>query len=127
MWRETYLVTEEEELPYWHLKHEVVLAEAEADVGNSSVEEAGGSEHQDQVEVPGEWGLDDRKESQFFIYLFTYLLSVITVHEINKVSFIYCMFLISNQDDSEFKATNTICVTLIKCFHRLKHFRNFTL
>lgn len=77
------MVTEEEELPYGHLKHEVVLAEAEADVCNSSVEEAGGSEHQDQVEVPGEGGLDNRKESCFYV------------------------FLIYTQEDPEFKITNT--------------------
>lgn len=54
---ETCLVTEEE-LPYWHLEHEVLLAETEANVCDSAVEEAGGSEHQDQVEVPRKRGLD---------------------------------------------------------------------
>lgn len=42
----------EEELPYWHLEHEVLLAEAKTNIGNSSVKEAGGSKHQDQVKVP---------------------------------------------------------------------------
>lgn len=65
VWCETYLVSEEE-LPYWHLKHEVVLAETEADVCYSTVEEAGGSEHQDQVEVPREGGLDE-EDSHFYI------------------------------------------------------------
>lgn len=60
-WCETYLVTEED-LPYWHLKHEVFLAEAEANVCNSTVEKAGGSEHQDQVEVPREGSLGESKE-----------------------------------------------------------------
>lgn len=47
----------EGELPYWHLEHEVLLAEAEADVGDGAVEEAGGSKHQDQVKVPGKGSL----------------------------------------------------------------------
>ena len=51
------------ELPYWHLEHEVVLAEAEADVGHGAVEEAGGSEHQDQVEVPGERRLQEGEDA----------------------------------------------------------------
>lgn len=49
----------EEELPYWHLEHEVLLAEAKANVSNGAVEEAGGSEHQDQVEVPRKRCLED--------------------------------------------------------------------
>lgn len=52
----------EEELPYWHLEHEVLLAEAKANVSNSAVEEAGGSEHQDQVEVPRKGSLEEGKE-----------------------------------------------------------------
>lgn len=48
----------EGELPYWHLKHEVLLAEAKANIGNSAVEEAGGSEHQNQVEVPRKGSLE---------------------------------------------------------------------
>lgn len=52
----------EEELPYWHLEHEVLLAEAKANISNSAVEEAGGSEHQDQVEVPREGSLEEGKE-----------------------------------------------------------------
>jgi len=55
------LVTEEE-LPYWHLEHEVLLAEAKANISNSAVEEAGGSEHQDQVEVPRKRGLEEGRE-----------------------------------------------------------------
>lgn len=42
----------EGELPYWHLEHEVLLAEAEANVGDGAMEEAGGSQHQNQVKVP---------------------------------------------------------------------------
>lgn len=42
----------EGELPYWHFEHEVLLAEAEADVGDGAMEEAGGSQHQNQVKVP---------------------------------------------------------------------------
>jgi len=64
-WCETYLVNEEE-LPYWHLKHEVVLAKAETDIRNSTVEEAGGSEHQDQVEVPWKGSLDEGKDSHCY-------------------------------------------------------------
>lgn len=53
----------EEELPYWHFEHEVLLAEAEAYISNSTVEEAGRSEHQDQVEVPRKGSLDvDKKK-----------------------------------------------------------------
>lgn len=52
----------EEELPYWHLEHEVLLAEAKANISNSAVEEAGGSEHQDQVEVPRKGSLEEGKE-----------------------------------------------------------------
>lgn len=48
----------EEELPYWHLKHEVLLAEAKANISNSTVEETGGSEHQDQVKVPRKGSLE---------------------------------------------------------------------
>lgn len=51
----------EGELPYWHLEHEVLLAEAEADVGDGAVEEAGGSKHQDQVKVPGKGSLRGRR------------------------------------------------------------------
>lgn len=47
-----------ESSPYWHFEHEVLLAEAKANVGNGAVEEAGGSEHQDQVEVPGKGSLE---------------------------------------------------------------------
>lgn len=60
LWCGTCLVTEEE-LPYWHLEHEVLLAEAKANIGNSAVEEAGGSEHQDQVEVPRKGSLEEGK------------------------------------------------------------------
>lgn len=60
-WCGTCLVTEEE-LPYWHLEHEVLLAEAKANICNSAVEEAGGSEHQDQVEVPRKRGLEKERE-----------------------------------------------------------------
>lgn len=49
----------EGELPYWHLEHEVLLAEAKANISNSAVEEAGGSEHQNQVEVPRKGGLEE--------------------------------------------------------------------
>lgn len=42
----------EAELPYWHFEHEVLLAEAEAYISDGAMEEAGGSEHQNQVEVP---------------------------------------------------------------------------
>lgn len=58
----------EGELPYWHLEHEVLLAEAEADVGDGAVEEAGGSKHQDQVEVPGKGSLRGRGEGQEEVY-----------------------------------------------------------
>lgn len=54
----------EEELPYWHLEHEVLLAEAKANIGNSAVEEAGGSENQDQVEVPGKRSLGEVKKKK---------------------------------------------------------------
>lgn len=57
----------EGELPYWHLEHEVLLAEAEADVGDGAVEEAGGSKHQDQVKVPGEGGLGEGQERLAFV------------------------------------------------------------
>lgn len=60
-WCGKCLVTEEE-LPYWHLEHEVLLAEAKANVRNSAVEEAGGSEHQDQVEVPRKGSLEEGKD-----------------------------------------------------------------
>ena len=55
------MVTEEEEegLPYGHLEHEVLLAETEADVCDRALEEAGGAQHQDQVEVPREGGLGE--------------------------------------------------------------------
>lgn len=52
----------EEELPYWHLEHEVLLAEAKANISNSAVEKAGGSEHQDQVEVSRKGSLEEGKE-----------------------------------------------------------------
>lgn len=52
----------EEKLPYWHLEHEVLLAEAEADISDSAVEEAGGPEHQDQMEVPREGRLEEGRE-----------------------------------------------------------------
>lgn len=45
--------------PYWHLEHEVLLAEAEADICDCAVEEAGGSQHQDQVEVPRKRSLEE--------------------------------------------------------------------
>ena len=48
----------EGELPYWHLEHEVLLAEAKANISNSAVEEAGGSENQNQVEVSGKGSLE---------------------------------------------------------------------
>lgn len=51
----------EVQLSYWHLQHEVILAEAKADICDGSVEKAGGSEHQDQVKVPREGGLDKQK------------------------------------------------------------------
>lgn len=54
----------EGELPYWHLEHEVLLAEAEANVGDGAVEEAGGSKHQHQVKVPGEGGLQGRRSGE---------------------------------------------------------------
>lgn len=52
----------EEELPYWHLEHEVLLAEAKANISDGAVEEAGGSKHQDQVEVPRKGSLGKVKE-----------------------------------------------------------------
>ena len=51
--------------PYRHLEQEVVLAKAEAQVGAAggggpgAVEQAGGPQHQDQVEVPWEGGLEE--------------------------------------------------------------------
>lgn len=47
-----------EEQPYWHLEHEVLLAEAKANISDGAMEEAGGSEHQDQVKVPGKGHLE---------------------------------------------------------------------
>lgn len=35
----------EGELPYWHFEHEVLLAEAKANISDGPMEEAGGSEH----------------------------------------------------------------------------------
>ena len=49
-------------LPYWHLQHEILLAEAKAQVGDGALEEAGGPQHQHQVEVPGEGSLGGREE-----------------------------------------------------------------
>ena len=46
-------------LPYWHLQHEILLAEAEAQVGDSALEEAGGAQHQHQVEVAREGSLGE--------------------------------------------------------------------
>ena len=63
----------EEGLPYWHLEHEVLLAEAKANISNSAVEEAGGSEHQDQVEVPGKGGLEEGREGRRIQYKTLYL------------------------------------------------------
>lgn len=52
----------EEELPYWHLEHEVLLAEAKTNISNSTVEETGGSEHQNQVKVPRKGSLEKVKD-----------------------------------------------------------------
>lgn len=54
----------EGELPYWHLEHEVLLTEAEANVGDGAVEEAGGSKHQHQVKVPREGSLHGRRSGE---------------------------------------------------------------
>lgn len=51
----------EEQLPYRHLEHEVLLAEAKAQISDGAVEEAGGSENQNQVQVPGEGRLETVK------------------------------------------------------------------
>lgn len=52
----------EEELPYWHLEHEVLLTEAKAKISDGAMEEAGGSEHQNQVEVPRKGCLERVKQ-----------------------------------------------------------------
>lgn len=52
----------EEELPYWHLEHEVLLTEAKANISDGAMEEAGGSEHQNQVKVPRKGRLERVKE-----------------------------------------------------------------
>lgn len=51
------------DLPYWHLEHEVLLAETEAQVCDGALEEAGGSQHQHQVEVPREGGLETGRDT----------------------------------------------------------------
>lgn len=66
MWTCTLLgwgtcVAFEGELPYWHFKHEVLLTEAKADISDGAVEEAGGSEHQNQVKVPRKGRLEKGK------------------------------------------------------------------
>lgn len=52
----------EEELPYWHLEHEVLLTEAKANISDGAMEEAGGSEHQNQVKVPRKGCLETVRE-----------------------------------------------------------------
>lgn len=52
----------EEEPPYWHLEHKVLLTEAKANISDGAMEEAGGSEHQNQVKVPGKGGLERVEE-----------------------------------------------------------------
>lgn len=51
----------EGKLPYWHFEHEVLLAEAKANVSDGAMEEAGGSEHQNQVKVPRKGRLERGK------------------------------------------------------------------
>ena len=62
-WGGTCLVSEGV-LPYWHLQHEILLAEAEAQVGDGALEETGGPKHQNQMEVPGEGGLGGKGEER---------------------------------------------------------------
>lgn len=54
----------EGELPYWHFEHEVLLAEAKADVSDGAMEEAGGAEHQDQVKVPRKGRLEREQRTE---------------------------------------------------------------
>lgn len=72
----------EEELPYWHLEHEVLLTEAKADISDGAMEEAGGSEHQNQVKVPRKGCLETVKEDSSLSIV---LLSIAkNVHSCNK-------------------------------------------
>lgn len=51
------------ELPYWHFEHEVLLAEAKANISDGAMEEAGGPEHQNQVKVPRKGRLERGKSN----------------------------------------------------------------
>lgn len=51
----------EGQLPYWHFEHEVLLAEAKANISDGAMEEAGGSENQNQVKVTGKGRLEKGK------------------------------------------------------------------
>lgn len=58
---QTRSVTEE---PYWHLEHEVLLAEAKANISYGAVEEARGSEHQYEVKVPRKRRLEKKSKNK---------------------------------------------------------------
>lgn len=59
--RHVFDLVTDEKLPYWHLKHEVLLTEAEANICDSAVEKAGGPQYQDQVKVARKGYLKNNK------------------------------------------------------------------